>query len=268
MRPTLALLALVLAASLGLGGPRRRRRPGPARPTAADPPRGAPRPVPQAGRARGPAEPPRQPGRRRPRAAGPAPSPPARPDRRPPAGRAEPAPADPDRPAGAGRRAQAPDAPVRRTQATAADLGMPIGPGTDSTAPVPGGQSLSLQQALTGALTSNPDLVALRQGNPAQASAEAVEVARHFPVALNPTVFIDYRPITLIPNGTFGTTGTGHRDRHRRRRPARARSTTTARATSWSPSASRSSSATRPPTATRSPRRPTSRSSGRSSRPS
>ena len=96
------------------------------------------------------------------------------------------------------------DAPVRRTQATPADLGAPIGPSTDSTGPVPGGQSLSLQQALTGALTSNPDLIALRQGNPAIASAEAVEVARHFPVALNPTVFIDYRPITLIPNGTFG----------------------------------------------------------------
>ena len=100
-----------------------------------------------------------------------------------------------------------PDGPVRRTQATPADLGMPIGPTADSTAPLPGGQSLSLQQALYGALTSNPDLVALRQGNPALASAEAVEVARHFPVALNPTVFIDYRPITLIPNGTFGTTG-------------------------------------------------------------
>jgi outer membrane protein, heavy metal efflux system len=103
----------------------------------------------------------------------------------------------------------APESPVRRAQATPADMGMPIGPGTDSTAPLPGGQSISLQQALTGALGSNPDLVALRQGNPAQASAEAVEVARHFPVALNPTVFIDYRPITLIPNGTFGTTGPG-----------------------------------------------------------
>jgi cobalt-zinc-cadmium efflux system outer membrane protein len=103
------------------------------------------------------------------------------------------------------------DAPVRRTQATAADLGMPIGPGSDSTSTsaVPGGSSLSLEQALTGALTSNPDLIALRQGNPALASAEAVEVARHFPVALNPTLFIDYRPITLIPNGTFGTTGPG-----------------------------------------------------------
>jgi cobalt-zinc-cadmium efflux system outer membrane protein len=103
----------------------------------------------------------------------------------------------------------APDAPIRRTQATPADMGMPIGPGTDSTNPT-GAQSLSLQQALTGALTSNPDLVALRQGNPAQASAEAVEVARHFPTTLNPTVFIDYRPITLIPRDTFGTgTGTG-----------------------------------------------------------
>ena len=101
------------------------------------------------------------------------------------------------------------DAQVGRTQATAADLGQPIGPGTDSTSTsaIPGVQSLSLEQALTGALTSNPDLIALRQGNPALASAEAVEVARHFPVALNPTLFIDYRPITLIPNGTFGTTG-------------------------------------------------------------
>jgi cobalt-zinc-cadmium efflux system outer membrane protein len=108
-------------------------------------------------------------------------------------------------PTAASNKPKAPvDAPVTRTQATAADLGMPIGPTTDSTAPLPGSQSLSLQQALYGALTSNPDLVALRTGNPALASAEAVEVARHFPVTLNPTVFIDYRPITLIPNGTFG----------------------------------------------------------------
>jgi outer membrane protein, heavy metal efflux system len=101
------------------------------------------------------------------------------------------------------------DAPVRRTQATPADMGMPIGPNTDSTGPMPGGMSLSLQQALSGALTSNPDLITLRQGNPSQASAEAVEAARHFSALLNPTVFIDYRPITLIPNGTFGTTGPG-----------------------------------------------------------
>lgn len=107
---------------------------------------------------------------------------------------------------------KAADATARRAQATAADLGAPIGPGADSTSTsaLPGGQSLSLQQALNGALTSNPDLVALRTGNPALASAEAVEVARHFPVALNPTVFIDYRFLTLIPNGTFAnSTGTG-----------------------------------------------------------
>jgi cobalt-zinc-cadmium efflux system outer membrane protein len=78
-------------------------------------------------------------------------------------------------------------------------------------APVPppfiGRQSISLQAALYGALTSNPDLVTLRQGNAIAASAEAVEVARHFPTTLNPTLWIDYRPITLVPNGTFGTMG-------------------------------------------------------------
>ena len=72
-----------------------------------------------------------------------------------------------------------------------------------------GGQSISLQAALYGAITSNPDLVTLRQGNALAASAEAVEVARHFPTTLNPTLWIDYRPITLMPNGTFGTTSPG-----------------------------------------------------------
>jgi cobalt-zinc-cadmium efflux system outer membrane protein len=75
-----------------------------------------------------------------------------------------------------------------------------------------GGQSISLQAALYGALTSNPDLVTLRQGNALAVSAEAVEVARHFPTTLNPTLWIDYRPITLVPTGTFGsgTPGGGH----------------------------------------------------------
>ena len=68
-----------------------------------------------------------------------------------------------------------------------------------------GGQSISLQMALYGALTSNPDLVSMREGNPLAPSPEAVEVARHFPTTLNPTVWIDYRPITLIPPNTFGT---------------------------------------------------------------
>jgi len=77
----------------------------------------------------------------------------------------------------------------------------------EASTPSNGQQSISLQAALYGALTSNPDLVTLRQGNPLVASAEAVEVARHFPVTLNPTLWMDYRPITLIPNGTFGTMG-------------------------------------------------------------
>lgn len=59
------------------------------------------------------------------------------------------------------------------------------------------GQSISLQAALYGALTSNPDLVTLRNSN--VASPESVEVARRFPTTLNPTVWVDYRPITLIP---------------------------------------------------------------------
>ncbi|MDR3620227.1 MAG: TolC family protein [Paludisphaera borealis] len=71
--------------------------------------------------------------------------------------------------------------------------------------PAVGHQSVSLQAALYGALTGNPDLVALREGNPAAASAEAVEVARRFPTTLNPTLWIDYRPISLIPRETFGT---------------------------------------------------------------
>jgi cobalt-zinc-cadmium efflux system outer membrane protein len=102
--------------------------------------------------------------------------------------------------------------------ATIAPGTSPVQPPTDLLSPLAiaaaGGQSLSLQAALYGAITSNPDLVTLRQGNAIAASAEAVEVARHFPTTLNPTVWIDYRPITLVPNGTFGTsppvTGNNH----------------------------------------------------------
>ncbi len=68
-----------------------------------------------------------------------------------------------------------------------------------------GGQPIALQAALYGAITSNPDLVTLRQGNAIAASAESVEVARNFPTTLNPTLWMDYRPITLVPNGTFGS---------------------------------------------------------------
>ncbi len=104
--------------------------------------------------------------------------------------------------------AEASDATVRRVQATPTDMGAAIAPGAAQPAALSSG-NLSLQQALYGALTSNPDLIALRTGNGSAASAEAVEVARRFPVTLNPTVFIDYRPITLIPQGTFGANSPG-----------------------------------------------------------
>jgi cobalt-zinc-cadmium efflux system outer membrane protein len=73
-----------------------------------------------------------------------------------------------------------------------------------------GGHPIAMQAALYGAVTSNPDLVTLREGNALAASAEAVEVARHFPTTLNPTLWLDYRPITLVPNGTFGTGPQSH----------------------------------------------------------
>jgi cobalt-zinc-cadmium efflux system outer membrane protein len=97
---------------------------------------------------------------------------------------------------------------------------MPLGPGAapifalpalpsgmaSSTASAIGSQSLSLEAALYGALTSNPDLVSLRQGNvPGNAaSPEAVEVARRVPTTLNPTLWVDVRPIDLepVPGGT------------------------------------------------------------------
>jgi cobalt-zinc-cadmium efflux system outer membrane protein len=122
------------------------------------------------------------------------------------------------RPAAAMNHKSPADSRIRQTQANGSDMPQAPLPGTSSTAtPSPvlaagiGGQSISLQTALYGALTSNPDLVTLRQGNALVASAEAVEVARHFPTTLNPTLWIDFRPITLVPNGTFGTgTPGGH----------------------------------------------------------
>ncbi len=111
------------------------------------------------------------------------------------------------------------DAQVRRTQVGVPDAMQaplpnaslpPTGmPNLGVTGAVLGGQSMSLQAALYGALTSNPDLVSLRQGNPLAVSAEAVEVARRFPTTLNPTLWMDYRPITLIPSGTFGSGSPG-----------------------------------------------------------
>ena len=106
------------------------------------------------------------------------------------------------------------DAPVRRAQAAPGELQMPMAPAISpptaanmpfgNATPMVGGQSIALQAALYGTLTSNPDLATLRLGNPTTPSAEAVEVARHFPTTLNPTLWCDLRPITLIPPDPFG----------------------------------------------------------------
>jgi outer membrane protein, heavy metal efflux system len=118
------------------------------------------------------------------------------------------------------------DAPVRRAQAGPADVPALPGaslpaPGAPGPIPVPlgatpvpaGGTSIALQAALYGAITGNPDLVALRNSN--VASPEAVEVARRFPTTLNPTVWVDLRPITLIPPDTFAGTGSTTNGGHR-----------------------------------------------------
>jgi cobalt-zinc-cadmium efflux system outer membrane protein len=91
-----------------------------------------------------------------------------------------------------------PDPAVRRAQAAGTDLSPLQIPPTSNPVSEPAalsglpGQSIALGEALYGALTANPDLVALRQNAPA--SLEAVEVARRFPVTLNPTVFLNPRP--------------------------------------------------------------------------
>ena len=105
------------------------------------------------------------------------------------------------------------DAAVRRTQVPADAPAIPaISPSGNALAAElnaveGGGQSISLQTALYGAITNNPDLVALRNSN--IASPEAVEVARRFPTTLNPTLWVDYRPLSLIPPNPFPTSGTG-----------------------------------------------------------
>ena len=91
-----------------------------------------------------------------------------------------------------------PDPEVRRVQAAPTDLtplpAIPLpNPPSDPTATSAfPGQSLALEQALYGAITANPDLIALRQNAPA--TEEAVEVARRFSTLLNPTIFLNPRP--------------------------------------------------------------------------
>jgi cobalt-zinc-cadmium efflux system outer membrane protein len=128
-------------------------------------------------------------------------------------------------------RPGASDAPIRRVQAGPGDMGLRLGPGEipptpetvlpASPTPVVGGQSLSLQAALYGALTSNPDLISMRAGNVAGnvASPEAVEVARRFPTTLNPTLWVDVRPWAnervpggIAPNGRYRGPSIDHKD--------------------------------------------------------
>ncbi|MDB5351725.1 MAG: outer membrane protein [Planctomycetota bacterium] len=119
----------------------------------------------------------------------------------------------PPSPVSSTRRAAPADPPVRRTQTTPDDLpaipgaSAPIVPVPTVAVPTAGGQPITMEAALYGAITSNPDLVALRQGN--AASAEAVEVARRFPTTLNPTLWVDVRPLAYerVPGMTLGNGG-------------------------------------------------------------
>ena len=104
------------------------------------------------------------------------------------------------------------DHEVRLTQANSTELARPSVSSTPAALPIPDpgsapvqegvaatvpGQSLGLDLALQGALTGNPDLLALRQNAPA--TWEAVEVAKRFPVTLNPTLWLNIRPFTYQP---------------------------------------------------------------------
>ncbi len=71
------------------------------------------------------------------------------------------------------------------------------------------GPAISLPMALYATLNCNHDLNLLRLGNPTTPSPESVEVARHFPITLNPTLWMDYRPIILIPFEPFSGPGVG-----------------------------------------------------------
>jgi outer membrane protein, heavy metal efflux system len=97
--------------------------------------------------------------------------------------------------------------PPGAPQPPSLDLSPLSTPGNFPVSAAMGGRPISLQASLYGAVTGNPDLVALRQGN--EASAEAVEAARHFPTTLNPTLWIDYRPLNFVPPDTFASSARG-----------------------------------------------------------
>ncbi len=103
------------------------------------------------------------------------------------------------------------------TPPAAGEVQWPMGAGVLACSPLWGlpadafsvvrGPSISLPMALYGTLTGNPDLNLLRLGTPTTPSAESVEAARHFPTTLNPTLWMDYRPMILIPREPFGGPG-------------------------------------------------------------
>lgn len=72
---------------------------------------------------------------------------------------------------------------------------LPVVDGGRGLAASPGVVPLDLESALRWTLSSNPDLVALRQD--LGVSAAAVAVAERFPMSLNPSVSVDVRPWTF-----------------------------------------------------------------------
>ena len=107
------------------------------------------------------------------------------------------------------------DRAIVRVQANSTELNRPAPSDTPEALPLPApvatpaeeavpntipGQSIGLDLALQGAITGNPDLIAIRQNAPA--TWEAVEVARRFPVTLNPTLWLNVRPFTYQPTPT------------------------------------------------------------------
>lgn len=89
----------------------------------------------------------------------------------------------------AGASSGQPPAPLPPTTADVVQLTAPAAPVQSA---------LDLETALRWTLSSNPDLVALRQN--LHVSAAAVAVARRFPMSLNPSVSIDARPWTFERN--------------------------------------------------------------------
>jgi len=85
--------------------------------------------------------------------------------------------------------------PVHRTPSSGGDLQTPPNP--------PAGVPLTLEAALEWTLSGNPDLVTVRQNLPV--SAEAVRVARRWPMSLNPTVSVTVQPWVFERSPESGT---------------------------------------------------------------